>query len=142
MIAVAILAVSLTVLMTFSGRTLIVSGRAEQMTISTMLARQKMAEVELEFQKGLKKNEFPEERDDEGTFDEPYEEYRWKMELRKVELPAPVTGEKGSLEGMVGRQLTKEIAKAVRELKVTIFWDELGEEQTMEVVTHIINLKA
>jgi type II secretory pathway pseudopilin PulG len=140
MVSVAILAISLTVLLTFSGNTMIKSGRAERLLVATMLARQKMTEIELDLRKGMKKAEFPDEKSEEGKFDEPYEEYGWKMEIRRVELPAPVTGEKGNIQEMVGRELTKEISKTVRELKLTLVWQELGEEQTLEVTTHIVKL--
>ena len=140
MVAMAILAISLLALMDFSGNTLITSGRAESMTIATMLARQKMVEIEVELHKGMQMNEFPDEKSEEGKFDEPYEDYSWEMEVKKVELPAPMTGEEGGLQQMVGQQLTKEISKTVRELKLKVKWLELGEEQSIDVVTHIVKL--
>ena len=140
MVSVTILAISLTVLMHLTGNTLIASGRAERMTIATMLARQKMTEIEIQLAKDMKRGEFPEERSEDGEFDEPFDDFRWKMEIRKVELPAPVTGEKGSIQDMVSRQLTKEIARSVRELALTVSWGELGEEQSVEVTTHIVKL--
>lgn len=140
MVAVAILAISMTVLLTFSGNSLIASGRAERMTIATMLARQKMAEIELELEKAIGRNEFPDERSEDGKFDEPFEGYGWKMDIRRVELPAPVAEEGGGIQEIVGRQLTREISKTVRELKLTVTWEEGGEEQSFDVVTHIVKL--
>jgi type II secretion system protein I len=141
MVSVAILSISLIALMGFSGNTLIKSGRAEQMTIAVMLARQKMTDIELELQKAMKKNEFPDEKSEDGKFDEPYEDYTWAMEIRRVELPPPVQGDEGGqIQGMVAKQLTKEISKTVRELKLTVKWDEMDDEQSVEVVTHIVKL--
>ena len=140
MVAVAILAVSLSALLTFQGNTLVASGRQEQLTIATMLARQKMVEVELELEKGMARGEFPDERAEEAQFDEPFADYRWKMGIRKVELPAPITAEEGSIQYMMAQQLTKEIAKTVRELRLEITWEELGEPQSLEVVTHLVKL--
>lgn len=140
MVSIAILAVSLTVLLTFSGNTLLKSGRAERLTIAAMLARQKMTDLEIELEKSKKKREFPDERSEDGEFDEPFEDYRWKMEIRRVELPAPATGEEGSMQDMIGKQLTKEISRTVRELKLTVLWNEGEEEQTIDVVTHIVKL--
>ena len=140
MVAISILAISLTVLMSFSGNSMIRSGRAEALTVATMLARQRMAETEIELEKGALKGEFPEEKSEEGTFDEPFEDYRWKMEIRRVELPAPPTQEKGGIQDIVGQQLTKEIGNTVRELKVVVLWTELGEEQQIDVVTHIVKM--
>ena len=41
---------------------------------------------------------------------------------------------------MVGKQLTQEIGKTVRELKLTVIWGELEEEQSFDVVTHIVKM--
>lgn len=140
MVAISILAISMTVLLTFSGNSMIRSGRAEALTVATMLARQQMTDLELEIEKGLQKGEFPEEKSEGGTFEEPFEEYQWKAEIRRIELPAPVAGEKGSIQDVVAQQLTKEISNTVRELKLTVLWTEMGEEQTIEVVTHIVKM--
>ena len=140
MISIAVLSISLLALMNSSGNTLITSGRAERISIATMLARSKMSDIEIELEKQKIKGEFPDEKEEEGKFDEPYDDFSWKMEIRRVDLPAPVTGDKGSLQEMIGRTLTKEISASVRELKLIVKWDELGEEQTVDVVTHIVKL--
>jgi len=140
MVSVAILSISLIVLFGFQGGTLQASGRAERMTIATMLARQKMVEIELDLEKGMQAGEFPDERNEEEQFEEPFNDFRWQMQIKKVELPAPVTAEEGSVQALVARQLTQEIAKSVRELRFTVLWDELGEEQSIQVVTHLVKL--
>jgi prepilin-type N-terminal cleavage/methylation domain-containing protein len=140
MVAMAILSISLVALLSFQGNTMITSGRAERITEATMLARMKMGEIELELDKGLLKGEFPEEKTEEGEFEEPFENYKWKLSIKGVKLPAPVMGEEGSVENLIGRQLTEEIAKTVREVKLEVIWSELGEEQSINVVTHIVKL--
>lgn len=140
MVAVAILSISLMVLMNISGNTLVMSGRSEMMTVATMLAQKKMTEIELELKRGMKLNEFPDEKSEEGKFDDPYEDFSWAVEIKKVELPAPVTGEKGSIQEMIGRNLTKEISNTIRELKVTVKWEELGEQESIDVTTHIVKI--
>ncbi len=140
MVAVAILAMALTTLLTFAGNTMIKSGRAESLIVATMLARQRMAEIEIDLMEAAKKKEIPDEKAESGTFEEPFNDYSWTMEIRKVELPAPVTGEEGSIQAMVAGQLTKEIAKTVRELKLVIKWEEMGEEQSYDVITHIVKM--
>lgn len=140
MVSVAILALSLIVLFSFQGNTMLASGRAEQVTIATMLARQKMVELELELEKGMQAGEFPDERSEEEQFDTPFEDFRWKMKIKKVDLPMPGSGEEGGLQSLLARQLTQEISKAVREVRFTVVWDELGEEQSIQVVTHIVKL--
>ena len=140
MVSVAILAISLSILLTFQGNTMIASGRQEKMTIATMLARTKMVDIELELEKGMEKGEFPEDKSQEEQFEEPFAEYKWKMTIKKIELPAPVSPEEGGVQGMVAQQLTQEISKTVRELKLEISWEELGETQSIEVVTHLVKL--
>ena len=140
MVSVAILALSLIVLFSFQGNTMMASGRAERMTVATMLARQKMVDIELELEKNMLAGEFPDEASEEEQFDTPFEDYRWKMAIKKVELPAPITAEEGSVQGVIARQLTNEISKTVRELRFTVLWEEMGEEQSIEVVTHLVKL--
>lgn len=140
MVAVAILSISLVALLTFQGNTMLTSGRAERITEATLLARMKMAEIELELDKSMRKGEFPEEKTEEGEFEDPFDNYKWKLSIRGVKLPAPVMGEEGSIESMVGRQLTEEIAKTVREVKLEIIWMEMNESQSIDVVTHIVKL--
>ncbi len=140
MVAVAILAISLVALMNFQGNTMITSGRAERITEATMLARMKIAEVELDLEKVQKRGEFPEEKSEEGNFEEPFERYKWRVTVKGVKLPAPVTGEEGSVQTLIGRQLTEEIGKTVRELTVEVLWEDMGEEQKIDVVTHIVKL--
>lgn len=140
MVSVAILATALATLIGLNGTSMIKSGRAEKITIATMLARQKMVDIELELQKDMQKGEFPDEKSGEGQFEEPFENYAWKMEIKRVELPAPVTGEKGSFQEVIGRQLTKEIGTTVRELRLTILWTDRDAEQSFDVVTHIVKM--
>ena len=140
MVAVAILSISLVALLSFQGNTMITSGRAERITEATMLARMKMAEIELDLDKLAKTGEFPDEKSEEGNFEEPFGSYKWKMTIRRVSLPAPVTGDEGSVENLVGKQLTEEISKTVREVRLEVLWEEMGEEQSIDVVTHIVKL--
>lgn len=140
MVAISILAVSMTALVSLSGNSMIRSGRAEALTVATMLARQKMADVEIDLEKMQQKGEFPDEKSEDGQFDEPFEEYRWKAELKRVELPAPVAGEKGGIQDVIAQQMTKEISNTVRELKLTILWTELGQEQSIDIITHVVKM--
>jgi len=140
MVAVAIMSISFIALFSISGNTLVKSGRAEHITIATMLARNKIVEIEMDLKKKMRLGEFPDEKSEDGKFDEPYDDYSWSMEIRKVELPAPVVGDKGSMQSMIARQLTKEIARTIRELKLTVKWNELSKEQSLDVITHIAKM--
>lgn len=140
LVATAIMAFALVTIMTAQGNTLLASRRAEMLTTAVLLAKQQMVEVELELEKGMRQGEFPDEKTEEGKFESPYDGFRWKAEVQRVSLPAPVVGEEGSMQNLIGKQLTEQISQSVREVKLTIFWDESGEEQSIDVVTHLVKM--
>ncbi|MBI2340435.1 MAG: prepilin-type N-terminal cleavage/methylation domain-containing protein [Deltaproteobacteria bacterium] len=148
LIAVAILAASFTALLASQGSSFLSMERAERMTRATLLARQKMTEIEMELEKDLAKNKFPDQdTTQEGTFDEPFADFRWKYAVSKVEIPVMETGaeEESAMVGSYVKNIMDQLSKAVREVKLTIYW---GEEETpiedqphLTVTTHIVNLK-
>lgn len=142
MVAVAILAVSFLALMNLQGRSSLAAGRAQRIAVSTLLARQKMAEVLLEIEKGIPKGEFPDAREEEGLFEEEdFPDYFWRLEVKSVSLPVPAAPE-GEAEIMVQvmGMLTEQLSKAAREVRLTVGWMEFEEEETaLTVVTHIVN---
>lgn len=140
LIASAILAFALVAVLSLQANTLLTSRRAELLTIATMLVDQRMMEVELELQKGIRKSEFPDEKSEDGRFEAPYEDFKWSYEIKRISLPAPVAADEASLQGRIGQQLTEEISKSVRELKVTVTWEEADESEHVELVTHIVKL--
>ena len=147
MIAVAILAVSLLTLINFQGQTMFRLGRAEKLTQATFLAGEKMAEVMLQIEKEyVQQRVFPDDKEDSGDFEEPFENYHWEWQLRKVEIPVPEgEGGEGGAEGggmmmSMMQMVTGQIKDMIREVKLTVKWEELGKERSMEVVTHISKL--
>lgn len=141
MVAVAILAIALLGLINFQGQSMFIVGRAEKLTLATFLAREKMGEVLLKIEKDqLEKGVFPEEDEgEEGTFDKPYEKFKWSSKIRKVGIPAP-GGEEGSPTMLMFKMVTDQIKDLVREVKLTVSWEELGKEQDFDVVTHVTKL--
>lgn len=147
MVAVAILATSMVVLMALQGSTLLASGRAERLSQATYLARQKMVETEIEIEEDLAKNKFPEQEVEKaGQFEEPFEDFRWKYTLKKVEIP--VGDQEGEGNPLIGGEIKKimdQISKAVREVKITVFWGskDLSEEEQPNIVvtTHVVKLE-
>ncbi|MBI4125025.1 MAG: prepilin-type N-terminal cleavage/methylation domain-containing protein, partial [Deltaproteobacteria bacterium] len=90
MIAVAILAMALLTLINFQGQTMFRVGRAEKLTQATFLAGEKMAEVMLQIEKEyVQQRVFPDDKSDSGSFEEPFENYKWEWRLRTVEIPVP-----------------------------------------------------
>lgn len=162
MIALSILATSVMSLMAAQGGSFRASERAERITGATFLARAKMTEMEMEFEKDLAKNKFPDDNvEKEGTFDEPYEDYRWKYTIKKVEIP--VVNAEGGEEASSGEEegeeaagtntlvasylknVMEQISKSVRQVQLTIFWGDpelpQDDQPKMMVTTHWVKLK-
>lgn len=144
MLALAVFALAMSAIVGFNARGYLNDARARKMTVAVELARGKMVEYQLDLEKDIAKGSFPEEKSEEGAFEKPYEDYRWKVEIRKVELPLPPMGEEGGAnQGImqnVTQMMTKQISEAVRELKLTISWKELEKDRSFSVVTHIAKM--
>lgn len=147
MIAVAILASSFVVLLSSAGNSYLTSGRAERLTPAVNLTRQKMTELEINFEKDMAKNKFPDEdREENGIFDEPFDDYRWSYTVKKVEIPAlPAKEGELALVADYMKTVTDQISKQVREVKLTVTWGDknvpLEKQPHMTVTTHWVNLK-
>lgn len=150
MVAVSILAVSLLVILDLHGGSMRTSRRAEDITTASMLAKYQMQMVQLDIEKEMSKGEFPEEdKQMEGSFDEPFERYKWTANIKKVEIPVPPEPEGGNGEngnqGMgamlqVFKMIAEKIKDAAREISLEVKWDDMGEEQKVTVSTHIVKL--
>lgn len=138
--AVAILAVSLLAFMNFQSQSILSSARAQRISVSTLLARQKMGEVLLEIEEGIPKGEFPDEREEAGTFDQP-PGYFWKYSIRKAEIPQPNVPEgQTDLMAQAFQFLSDELNRSTREVRLTVGWTEFEEEEEgITVVTHVVN---
>ncbi len=166
MVALAILAIGLISILSAQGNSLRASGRAELIETASLLARQKMTEKILEVKKELEKGTFPEDtKTDQGSFDPPFENYRWEFTFKKVEIPlagnigeavTAATGEENqeeqpsvpqksntvqapeSAQRSLVQTVSKKISDSVREVRLKIIWDELGSEQSFSVTTHMV----
>lgn len=140
LIAVAILAISFLTLLNFQGQTIFRVGRAEKITEATFLAHEKMGEVLLQFEKEYAQQRvFPEDKSESGSFDKPHEQFEWEWKVRKVEIPTPGGEEGGPMAAMLGA-VAVQIKDMIREIKLTIKWEELGKEKKIDIVTHITKL--
>ena len=141
MLALAVFAFAITALVGFNARGYVNDSRARRLTTAVNLAKTKMAEYQLDIEKESAKGGFPEEKTDEGAFETPFEEYKWKIEIKKVELPLPPLGEGvGEATKQMMDMMTKQISESVREVKLTISWTEMERERSFDVVTHIAKL--
>jgi general secretion pathway protein I len=80
MIALSIVGISLVVILGLAQRSILVNGRLQQMTRATLLAKQKMADIENGISSGLDQNK--------GEFADPNQNFTW----RRVTTPTPIVG--------------------------------------------------
>lgn len=143
--ALSILAVSLISIYGLQGTSLRGAFRAGKIEMSTQLAREKMALALIEIEDNLKKGEFPEDKEETGTFEgEELADYSWKLIIRQVEIPVPeVPGEEGTATVLLSvmSAVSKEVSKATREVKLTVSWKEGDEEQEgIVLTTHVVKM--
>lgn len=147
LIAVAILSTGFVTLLGAQSSSFLSSERAERLTTATFLARQRMVEIEIELEKDLEKGKFPrQDVEKKGVFDEPFDDFRWKYTVSKVEIPVVDTGGEGTsaLVGSYMKTVMDEISKAVREVKLTVYWGDKdrpeADQPQFDVTTHIVKL--
>ena len=80
MIALVIIATVLVALLGLQSRTINLSDRQQKVTQATMLAQEQMSEIELAGENSG--------RDDDGKFEEPFENYRWQTRFEPTPLAA------------------------------------------------------
>lgn len=141
MLALAIFAIAAAALVGFHARGYVNDAKARKLTIAAQLARGKMVDFQLGIEKEIGKGVFPEEKVEEGDFEKPFEDYHWKAEIRKVELPMPPLGEEiGDASKQMMEMITKQISDAVREIKLTLSWKEMERERSFSLTTHIAKM--
>ncbi|KIH75833.1 general secretion pathway protein I [Geoalkalibacter ferrihydriticus] len=83
MIALAVVAIALTTLLSLGNRSINAQGEIQRLTRATMLAERVMSEVETYYRLGRDS-----ELEPEGVFDEPFQDYRWELVFSDTLLPA------------------------------------------------------
>ncbi len=164
MVALAILAASLVAISEVVGGALRNHVRARQLDVATLLARTKMVEAQAELErKGFR--DFDDSS--EGTFEEEgHPEVRWKLEVRRptVELGpegvfralsgksldellpppdqapqlAPVRASMSAMIQPLLTQIGEQIKKTVREVRLTVTWEEGRKTESFDVTTHLV----
>jgi prepilin-type N-terminal cleavage/methylation domain-containing protein len=142
LMALMVLSISLTGIMSFFAAAQTQSRQADAMTVGTMLARQKIAEVILDLEKKTTEGKFPAEEEQEGKFEGRFALYSWKSNVRKIEFPMPPgQGEEGGGGVPISLFIDQlKLDEAIREVKLTVFWTVRDRERTIEVTTHIIKI--
>ncbi len=145
MIAIAILAVSLMAIFNLQSTSLLGSARAQRFAVSTQLARLKMAQALIDLETGIRKGEFPEEKEEAGTFEEEkFPDYSWKLTIKKVEIPPPPVPEGGGdIMAKAFAMISEQISQAAREVQLTVSWKEFDDEEEqvgIVLTTHLVKM--
>jgi general secretion pathway protein I len=82
MIALAIVGIALVTLLGLANRSIATNGRLQKITQATLLAQGKMTEIEVRTSRG---SEF---RNEEGAFEKPFAEFRWRAVFEDTPLAA------------------------------------------------------
>lgn len=144
LIAMAILAVSLLSLFGLQSTSIVGSGRAHRIEIATQLARLKMAKVLVDLDQGMIKGEFPEDKEEEGNFEEQKQpDYLWKLTIKKTEVPAPpMTEGQADVMAQIFSIVSEQLTQSTREVKLIVSWKEEDdqEHEGITLTTHIVKM--
>lgn len=135
-----------------SQRTIVQSERFFQ---ATNLARLKMTELELKYQRELNANGVNATlKEDSGVFAEPLQEFSWKLSIKEAEIDfSPEAMEKfmTSLgldkdeasvqiekQKLVLTNMNRTIKENFLEMRLEIVWTDGGRQSSLPIVTHLI----
>jgi len=150
-IAMAIMVLAFSSILAVEQGSINASTRAKEMNIVGMLAKNQMVETEYKIE-GKTFDEV--KKEESGTFEAPYEEYRWKTTVQELKFPSlgslgGGSGEKKSGGGdeaqnqmttLVTKLLTNFLSKAIREVTVTVIWKRGSGEQSFSLATYWVDL--
>jgi prepilin-type N-terminal cleavage/methylation domain-containing protein len=132
---------------------------SERLAVAVQLAQSKMTEAQFKYQRLIDKDGMSSALGEEnGTFDEPFAEYSWKVALKesKVEISQEqilnlLTGtlqmDKDEASAQVEQQklvltnLNKLFKENYAELRVDVEWKQFGRTMSLPVVTHLTPTK-
>jgi prepilin-type N-terminal cleavage/methylation domain-containing protein len=136
MVAIAILALCLTVLLATQGRSVDLGAKANAADTAALLGQMKMEELILKAQKDGQDSLRDEER---GEFDqEKYPSYRWEYKTDPVSLPIVPGGGVQENQLRIAQQFME---KAIRQLNLTVQWKENGRaDKELTLTTHLVKL--
>jgi len=151
MIAMAIMMVSFASILMVESASINTSEKSKIINIVAMLARNAMIKAEYDIE-GKTFDEM--EKEKTGKFDPPFDEYKWKREIKEVKFPdlgsgkAQNTGANNSADQakadesaeMVTKLVTQFFTDATREITITVSWARGKGEQTYQVSTYWVNL--
>ena len=148
-IAITIMVLAFASILSLESNSISATTRAKELNIVGMLARGKIIEMEYK----VEGKTFEEaKKEDGGSFETPYENFRWKSEVKEIKFPNMNMGGGKKSEGgggedsgsqyaeLLTKLVTNYFSKAVRELVVTVFWKRNSVEVSYSVSTYWVDL--
>jgi general secretion pathway protein I len=108
MIALAIVSIALVTLLSLGNRSIAVHDRLEKITRATLLAQDKMTEVEVTSRQTGKDLE-----NEEGVFDKPFDGFRWRTTFTDTPLPS------------------------IKQVTVTVLWGDEKRNQKVDLTSFV-----
>lgn len=146
MIATVIMAIAFTAILTSQSQNIFLTIKTKDYNLAGFLAQNKMVDSE-HLMEGKPFTEL--KKEEEGTFEEPYTTFRWKREVKEIQLPGIGEGDdedkkqgQTDIAHMLSQTITKYLSKSIRELTVTVKWTRSGGEQKVVLSTYLVDLKS
>ena len=145
MIAMTILSIALTAILTTQSSSINVTRKAKELNIAGWLAHNLMTESEHLYE-GKAFSEIPGESSE--NFPSPFQNYKWKREVKELKFPdiqIPSQQESGGETDQMRtftQTISKYLSNSVREMVVTVSWQRGDGEMKVQVSTYLIDLNA
>ena len=156
MIAMTIMLIAFTSILSVESSSLNASAKAKQMNVVGMLARNAMILTEMEI-KGKKFEEV--KKEDSGQFEDPYQDYTWTRTIKEVNFPtinlagepdkdknasqsSAETDKNNSLMEKMSQVTSKYLTKAIREVSIEVKWPRGSGFQTYVVSMYWVDLNS
>ncbi len=160
LIALTIMAVAFAAILSIEAGSIESSIKTRNMITVQMLARNLMIETERKIESKV----FSEiKKEDAGQFEAPYQEYKWKREVKEIEFPdlsmllakksdaaagdvasalggAPGAASNNWMVEQMTKKVSEYITKAIREVTITVIWKRGTGEQTYSLSTYWVSL--
>jgi general secretion pathway protein I len=143
-IAMAIMMVAFTAILSVESSSIGASARGKQMNVVGMLTRNAMTELEYDWE-GKTFDEYKKEGG--KTFDAPFQDYRYTFKVKELKFPTlnlksagnpDGNGSTGNSQGdeiadMLTKLITNFLSKNIREVQLTVYWKRGSGEASFSV---------
>lgn len=148
LIAMSIMVVSFSAILSIESSAINVTNRARQNNTVAMLLKNALVQTEME----IEGKSFEEVQKEKTTsFDQPFADYSWSWKVKEIEFPnlVPSSGDSGGGSGdkgqdqsseQLGRIVTKFLSKAIREVEVSVSWKKSEKLQSVSATTYWVDL--